>query len=263
MSARPLIFDFELKPLGDTALLARLRMPPGLEAYYALDTPTRQARLLVARRLAAWLQKADPDSEFVAGYDSVLIPCPANPQARREWVEGQIAELEVARTENSENKPRLHRIPVIYGGEYGPDLDEVARLKHLTSSELIERHSRETYTAYLVGFSPGFAYLGPLPAELDLPRRANPRPRVPARSVALAAGLTGVYPTAMPGGWNLIGYTPFSMFEASCEPPVRLLPGDMVQFFPITPAQLTVYENKAADLTASLVEPKTAEGSVN
>jgi inhibitor of KinA len=258
--------DFELKPLGDTALLARLKYPPGVEGPYQLDATTRYNRLLAARRFAQWLEKVAPDREFVAGYDSVLIPY--NPhetsfKAVAAWVQAQLEQLQAADAKPGEDSSRLHRIPVVYGGEYGPDLPEVASLKGLTVEEVIRIHSSATYSVYLIGFSPGFAYLGALPSTIDVPRRSNPRPRVPQGTVALAAGLTGVYPAALPGGWNLIGYTPLSMFESESNPPVRFLPGDHIQFFPITPAELPQYEIHRRDLTTSLLKPEITEAVRN
>lgn len=244
--------------MGDTALLARLKYPDGKEGSHALDAETRYARLLAARRLARWLEQLAPEREFVAGYDSVLIPY--NPQettfaATQEWVQAQLEALQATTAQIlSETSSRLHRIPVVYGGDYGPDLAEVATLKGLSVQAVIERHSMEIYSAYLVGFSPGFTYLGALPPEIDLPRRSNPRARVPGGTVALAAGLTGVYPAALPGGWHLIGYAPCSMFEAESDPPVRFLPGDKIQFFPIQAEQLPEYEAVRHDLSASLVK---------
>ncbi|MEI6044350.1 MAG: 5-oxoprolinase subunit PxpB [Chloroflexota bacterium] len=254
MSTRPLNFDFELKPMGDTALLARLRLPT--EHYSTLNTTVRQERLLISRRLAQWLQQIAPENEFVAGYDSVLIPYDPSKTSfadQVEWVQSQIAKLQAADDKGlAAEKSRLHRIPVVYGDKYGIDLEEIASLKGLTPQAVIDLHSCATYTVYLVGFSPGFAYLGPLPPAIDVPRRANPRPKVAAGSVALAAGQTGVYPVNMPGGWHLIGYTPLLVFDVESDPPVRFLPGDQVQFFPITPEQLPDYEATRHDLTASL-----------
>lgn len=256
MSAGPLGFEFDLKPMGDTAILARLRYPPGVEGLLQMDAATRQARLLEARRLALWLEKTAPEREYVSGYDSVLIPY--NPQEisfpkLKAWLEEQIAALKAAEEHGAvEEKARRHRIPVVYGGQYGPDLEEVARIKGLTPEEVVLLHSSAIYSAYLVGFAPGFTYLGALPPEIDVPRRSNPRPKVPARSVAMAAGLTGVYPATSPGGWWLLGYTPLSMFEVGSDPPVRFLPGDEVQFFPISAGELAEYAEQEHDLASSL-----------
>jgi KipI family sensor histidine kinase inhibitor len=123
---------------------------------------------------------------------------------------------------------RLHRIPVTYDG---PDLEETAAAVKLSVEELVARHSKPIYRVFMVGFVPGWAYLGPLPAELQLPRRKIPRTTVPAGSVAIAGGQTGVYPLPTPGGWHLIGRTSVPMFLPDSDPPLLLRPGDRVKFF--------------------------------
>lgn len=122
---------------------------------------------------------------------------------------------------------RLVNIPVAYNGE---DIDEVCRRTRLTIDELIGLHTGRQYRVFVVGFVPGFAYLGPLDPRLIIPRRESPRKRVPPGSVAIAEGQTGVYPSETPGGWHLIGTTTEKMFDPSRESPALLRVGDMVQF---------------------------------
>lgn len=121
-------------------------------------------------------------------------------------------------------------IPVRYGGDDGPDLDDVAQQLGLTLDELIALHTGHTYRVLMLGFAPGFPYIGPLPFALTLPRRATPRTVVPAGSVAVAAGMTGVYPQRLPGGWHLIGRTGVVLFDPQRSPPSLLQAGDGVQF---------------------------------
>lgn len=123
----------------------------------------------------------------------------------------------------------LHEIPVRYDG---PDLADVARRTGMAPDEVVRRHAAITYTVYLLGFVPGFAYLGDLDASLVLPRRADPRPRVPAGAVAIAGRQTAVYPLPTPGGWHLIGHTDASLFDPGRTPPTLLGPGDHVRFVP-------------------------------
>ena len=130
----------------------------------------------------------------------------------------------------------LWRVPVCYDGEFAPDLAEVARLTGLTPSEVVGLHSSVRYHVYMLGFLPGFPYLGDLPEQLALPRRADPRLRVPAGSVSIATNLTAIYPYESPGGWHLIGATPIRLFDPARSRPALLAPGDMVQFEPIDPA---------------------------
>jgi KipI family sensor histidine kinase inhibitor len=127
----------------------------------------------------------------------------------------------------------LRRVPVRYGGEDGPDLAEVARARGLTPAEVVALHSGREYTAYMLGFRPGFAYLGLLPPELETPRLATPRVRVPAGSVGIAGRQTGVYPWVSPGGWSLLGRTAVPLFDAAADPPSLIQPGDRVRFDPV------------------------------
>jgi len=129
---------------------------------------------------------------------------------------------------------RLHEIPVWYAGE---DLAEVARACTLSEAEVIALHSGREYRVGAIGFAPGFAYLGDLDARLALPRRAKPRTRVPAGSLAIAERQTAVYPQASPGGWHLLGRCPRRLFDARTEPPCPLAVGDRVRFFAIDAAR--------------------------
>ncbi len=121
-------------------------------------------------------------------------------------------------------------IPVFYGGEHGPDLPEVAHRLGMTQEAVIQRHTSLVYRVYMIGFTPGFPYLGELPEELSLPRRSTPRTRVPKGSVAIAQRQTGIYPVESPGGWHLIGWTPVELFHPGRRPACLLETGDEVRF---------------------------------
>jgi KipI family sensor histidine kinase inhibitor len=125
---------------------------------------------------------------------------------------------------------RTHVIHVIYDGE---DLDEVAHRCGISADDVIGIHSSAEYRVFVIGFVPGFAYLGPLDTRLVLPRRESPRKRVPAGSVAIAEGQTGIYPSVTPGGWHLIGHTNARMFDVNQSPPALLSVGDIVKFEPL------------------------------
>jgi KipI family sensor histidine kinase inhibitor len=129
---------------------------------------------------------------------------------------------------------RLWRVPVCYERELAPDLAEVAAATRLTPEEVVELHAATRYHIYMIGFLPGFPYMGDLPAQLVLPRRVDPRVRVPPGAVAIATTLTAIYPLESPGGWHLIGTTPIRLFDAAWEPPALFAPGDAVQFEPVT-----------------------------
>ncbi|GME34860.1 5-oxoprolinase subunit PxpB [Pantoea sp. QMID2] len=127
---------------------------------------------------------------------------------------------------------RLVEIPVIYGGESGPDLVVVAEHAALTPGQVVELHSSSDYVVFFVGFQPGFPYLGGLDPRLHIPRRAEPRVAVSAGSVGIGGSQTGVYPLASPGGWQLIGQTRTALFDPLQQPPTLLRPGDRVRFVP-------------------------------
>lgn len=152
----------------------------------------------------------------------------------------QSAIVELAATGDDESlfSSAEHVIPVVYGGEHGPDLEWVAAHHGVSTDAIVARHSGCTYRVYMIGFTPGFPYLGELPADLDTPRRSTPRTRVPKGSVGLAQRQTGIYPADSPGGWQIIGWTPITLFDPRRQPPSLLNMGDTVRFEPIRAAEV-------------------------
>ncbi len=140
-------------------------------------------------------------------------------------------------------EPRQLEIPVCYGGEYGPDLNDVSAMHGMTPTQAIELHASATYRVYFLGFVPGFAYLGEVPEALATPRLATPRRRVPPGSVGIAGSQTGVYPFATPGGWRLLGRTPLSMFRPDRNAMSLLSIGDRVRFMPISRERFAALES--------------------
>ena len=141
---------------------------------------------------------------------------------------------------------RTFEIPVLYGGEDGPDLDDVAAKAGIAPEEAARLHASQLYHVYMLGFLPGFAYLGSVPAPLRLPRRATPRSRVPAGSVAIASDLTAVYPLESPGGWHLIGSTPVVLWDMARQEEPLLKPGDRVRFVPVDSVEAGTLRQRAA-----------------
>ncbi|MCC8426517.1 5-oxoprolinase subunit PxpB [Mucilaginibacter sp. UR6-11] len=135
------------------------------------------------------------------------------------------------------NAGNVITIPVCYDKNLGPDLEEVARLHKLSIEEVIHLHSAAVYKAYMIGFVPGFAYLGGMDDQLTTPRKATPRKAVPAGSVGIAGAQTGVYPMQTPGGWQIIGRTPVKLFDAGRSQPSLLQAGDQVIFKPVNRAE--------------------------
>jgi KipI family sensor histidine kinase inhibitor len=140
--------------------------------------------------------------------------------------------------------PRKIEIPVCYGGEFGPDLAEVAALHEMTPAQAVALHTSVTYVVYFLGFVPGYPYLGELPAALATPRLPNPRKQVPAGSVAIGGNQTGIYPFATPGGWRLIGRTPLALFRPQSANLSLLSIGDRVRFVSIPAEQFAVAEEQ-------------------
>ena len=133
-------------------------------------------------------------------------------------------------------------IPVCYGGKYGPDLEEVAAYHGLCASEVIRLHSEVTYFVYMLGFTPGFPYLGGMPKELETPRKQTPRLQITPGSVGIGGSQTGIYPLETPGGWNIIGRTPIALFQPNEEKPTYVQSGMYLRFIPITEEEYLVME---------------------
>jgi inhibitor of KinA len=203
-----------IHPLGDAALLAEL----GTRLDTALNTR--------AIALAAALKKRRDVRQAIAGYASVTVHFDPD-QTTHDALSAAIKRLAAKRPRVAE-PGRLHRVPVVYDGQ---DISQVAATLGLPIARVVEIHTRPIYRVFLVGFVPGWAYLGPLPEELELPRRQVPRTKVPAGSVAIAGRQTGIYPLATPGGWHLIGRTSVKLFLPDLDPPCLFRAGDRVKFF--------------------------------
>lgn len=131
-------------------------------------------------------------------------------------------------------EPKIMEIPVMYGSDYGPDLEWVAQYHKMSIEEVIQLHTGTVYQVYMLGFTPGFPYMGELPERLSTPRRETPRTVIPEGSVAIAQRQTGIYPVVSPGGWHILGRTPLRLFSPTQSPPTLLEMGDTVRFFSVT-----------------------------
>ena len=131
-------------------------------------------------------------------------------------------------------EPQTVKIPVLYGGVYGPDIENVARVNDLSTEQVIEFHSSGRYLIYMLGFTPGFPYLGGMNEKIAAPRLKEPREKIWAGSVGIAGNQTGIYPIASPGGWQIIGRTPLKLFDQDRKPEILLKSGDYISFYPIT-----------------------------
>ena len=178
--------------------------------------------------------------EFIPSYRSLLVEYDNTEHTYAELHDqiSKVAEnIAVTKVSTTDGESDVHEIPVAYGGEYGPDLENVANHAGLTSEEVIDIHSGTDYHVFMLGFAPGFPYLGGMDERIACPRLATPRTLVPAGAVGIAEAQTGVYPNPSPGGWQLIGRTPMRLFDVDADPPSAMLPGTKVNFVPISHAQ--------------------------
>lgn len=158
----------------------------------------------------------------------------------------QLDTLDLNHTGTGQPK-RIINLPVCYGEDYGPDLEEVASVHNLTTEQVIELHTKEDYLIYLLGFMPGFPFLGGLNTQLHTPRRSEPRTQIPAGSVGIANSQTGLYPKASPGGWQIIGQTPIEVFDIERQPMCLYQPGNYIHFYSITQDEFqTIVEQQQA-----------------
>jgi KipI family sensor histidine kinase inhibitor len=197
------------------------------------------------RALGRALQGAPGVVEVVPTLRSLLIVL--DPLASdRDRLADSAARLAQQLPKDSDDGGRLIELPVVYGGDAGPDLEDLARRCGLSAHEVVNLHCGQEYVVFMLGFAPGFPYLGILPKALQTPRLPSPRMRVPAGSVAIADGLTGVYPLSTPGGWNLIGRTPYLLYDPQAPDPIRCRPGDRIRFTPIASAEFPEPRSAAA-----------------
>lgn len=182
-----------------------------------------------AQALALRLREAGGWLEVIPGLDTVVVRFDA---ARQDGDDARRAIETVAGEgfEALQDSAELLEIPVVYGGEYGPDLEGLSKSTGRSVQALVELHAGSEYTVEMIGFTPGFAFVGGLDDCFRVPRRKEPRQRVAAGSIGVADGRTGLYAMASPGGWNIIGRTPFRLFDADAEDPFVLKPGMRVRF---------------------------------
>jgi inhibitor of KinA len=214
------VIDASISPLGDSAVTVKLG--DGISEALS-ELVVRRADAISKERIAGVSDVVPSYGSLTVHYDPRTI---SYADVRKRILSVRINEESGAA---SEREIVRHFIPVRYDGE---DLADVARLTRLDADEVVRIHSSAEYRVFVIGFVPGFAYLGPLDSRLVLPRRESPRKRVPAGSVAIAENQTGVYPSETPGGWHLIGRTDLRLFEASRAQPSMLAVGDRVRFLP-------------------------------
>jgi inhibitor of KinA len=238
----------EIVPLGDSAIVVRLG-----ESIHP-DTHRR------VRQLADYLERYPFDGmiEYVPAFTTVTIYYDGWSLVNAHSEDGAgtkeptpydlavslVKRILLEMDDASAEPARIVDIPVCYGGEWGPDLESVAAYHGLTPEEVIEIHTSADYLVYMLGFAPGFAYLGGLSPRIATPRRQTPRLTIPAGTVGIAGDQTGVYPIDTPGGWQLIGRTPLPLFLPERMPPTLMKAGDIVRFHPISRSEFERWEER-------------------
>lgn len=208
-------------PAGDSAVVIELGdeiSPECNRAVHALCKTLTDERIPAVR-------------DIIPTYRSILVQYDAA-QSSYDDMKSILSNIPPSAADAS-NAPLVH-IPVLYGGKHGPDLEDVARSAGITPQEVIDIHSNAEYLVYMMGFTPGFPYLGGMPPQIAAPRRTTPRAAIPQGSVGIAETQTGVYPIESPGGWQLIGRTPLTLFDPQRDTPSLLDAGALVKFQPLS-----------------------------
>jgi KipI family sensor histidine kinase inhibitor len=205
--------------LGDSAVLVQLGDEIDLTVNQRVHT---LANLIATSVINGVIETVPAYATLLVHYDPLALSITQIKKILRE----KLTQIQ----ENESRKPRLVEVPVRYGGELGPDLESVASHCGLRVKDVIRIHSTKIYTVYMMGFTPGYPYMGKLDDALIMPRLETPRTHVPAGTVAIAGSQTGIYSIESPGGWNLIGWTPLKLFDPKSDSPFLFAPGDEAKF---------------------------------
>jgi inhibitor of KinA len=228
----------EMSPLGDSAIIVKLGETVDPETHRKVSV---FSDYLAAHPFAGMVEYIPAFTSVTVVYDPVQIFLSEHQDLRGEAfrypfdsVETLLKQMLEGIQEGTAAEPRIVDIPVCYGGEFGVDLEHVAQMNGLTADEVIEIHAGGQYLVYMLGFAPGFPYLGGMDKRIAAPRKETPRLAIPAGTVGIAGEQTGVYPIETPGGWQLIGRTPLSLFLPDKQPPTLLEAGNVIRFYPIS-----------------------------
>jgi len=214
--------ELRLAPSGDLALVASF----GNEISETLNTKVRGLMLALEKVKVEGIVEMTPTyCSLMIHYDPLRIGYEALCQKVRETL-GALDEIELP-------QPMVIEIPTLYGGDYGPDLEYVAKHNGLTVDEVVNIHASGTYRIYMLGFTPGFPYLGGMDDRIATPRLETPRTKIAGGSVGIAGAQTGIYPIDSPGGWQIIGRTPVALYDPLSSEPILLKAGESIRFVPI------------------------------
>lgn len=245
-----MIHTYDVSPMGDSCALLRLGEGINENTHRLVMEAVRQ---IEAEPFAGFVECVPAFASVAVHYQPVAV---WSSRTREETASSSVFEIVHGRltrlldglledaARSSQVSSRTVTIPVCYGDQYGPDLEQVAEYCGLSSQQVIDLHSGGLYLVYMIGFAPGFPYLGGMPQQIAVPRRKTPRTIIPAGSVGIAGGQTGIYPSATPGGWQLIGRTNKKLFRPEADSPSLLQAGDRVRFLPITADEFESWSNE-------------------
>ncbi len=231
--------SYTIFPLGDSAIL--------IDFGNELNESINKKILAIFRKLkneniTGVLDVVPAYSSLTIHYDVMKIIGKARGKAVFDIITDQLKKIVEDDTEISIEENRKINIPVCYDDEFGLDLIYLANEKKLSVEEVIQLHTSKTYRVYMIGFLPGFAYMGSVDQKIQIPRKENPRKKIEAGSVGIAGEQTGIYPLQSPGGWQIIGRTPLQLFNKEKKEPVLLQPGDEIKFFSISKDEFRNYQ---------------------
>jgi len=219
--------------MGDRGLLVEF----GDEISREINEKVRRMALVVQDDIREGIVEVVPTyRSLLITYNPLLLPV--------EDLKKRLKRIEEGLQQAPLPEPKLTRIPAVYGGHYGHDLEEVARYHQISPEKVIQLHCSKPYLIYMIGFMPGYPYMGELPEELVTPRLKTPRLVVPKGSVAIAQRQTGIYSMESPGGWQILGRTPVELFDPGRDPPALLKIGDLVQFYEISEKEFKEWHSK-------------------
>jgi inhibitor of KinA len=231
----------DIIPLGDSALILRMRQQFNDDPEKALDQVLRAFRQLRKAAIPGVIELAPAYTSVAVFFDPITVAkSSGTPGESFDWLARRIRETVAAvddrggRDRSSKGDVRVVEIPVCYHPDFAPDIDYVARHAQMSKRQVVDLHSTAEYRVACIGFVPGFPFLAGLPKQLATPRRDTPRKEICPGSVGIGGAQTGIYPLRSPGGWNLIGRTPLKLFDPTKDPPTLLCAGDRVRFRPIT-----------------------------
>ncbi len=221
---------FDIYPSGDSAFLLKF----GNEISEDIHLRIRAYIILLSKKRIKGI------TEIVPSYCDILVHY--NPLAiNYQKLINKLKKIYLKTGDYKLPEPKTVRIPVVYGGKYGPDINEVGNNTGHSTQEIIDLHSQSKYLVYMLGFTPGFCYLGGMNPELTTPRKNIPSEKIAPGSVGIAGSQTGIYPIESPGGWQIIGRTPLKLFDPSSENPFLIEAGNYLEFYPISENEFNSY----------------------